>query len=319
MISKVLLSLISKQATTAKALMDSAIPFGGMSVIVLGDFDQFPPIDDNAALYRKLSVPTSHRLTEYHNKAILGHNLWQQFTTVVILTQQMRQAEDRPYLYIKIQYNLFLIVYIYFELLQRIRHGTSTYEDFETLSSRIISSSSCISSKWQKAPIITSRNSVRCAVNPLQMLHYAKEQQQRPIIWEAVDYYKKKAITTPQIKTLLAGLPDSKTKLPHSFIYVKGATYILTVNKATELGLANGVEGKAVGIVLDSREQPDDGSGNAWHIKFPPHYVLFESDSFKVETLPGLPQNTVPITIQKQSFTTTVKMTGSKAQKISIS
>ena len=36
--------------------------------------------------------------------------------------------------------------------------------------------------------------------------------------------------------------------------YVPSARYLYTSNTATELGIANGVEGTAVGIVLDERE-----------------------------------------------------------------
>jgi hypothetical protein len=63
------------------------LPFGGMHIMLLGDFHQFPPVAGNStALYCSRPYDDSER-------AAFGWELFKQFTTVVILREQ-KQSHD---------------------------------------------------------------------------------------------------------------------------------------------------------------------------------------------------------------------------------
>ena len=61
-------------------------PFGGLSIILIGDFAQLPPVGDSP-LYS--NSPKS-------SLQIHGHTMYQLFTTVVILSESLQQAGSVP-------------------------------------------------------------------------------------------------------------------------------------------------------------------------------------------------------------------------------
>jgi PIF1-like helicase len=80
--------------------------FGGLPIVIfMGDFYQFPPVK-GLPLWRQ---PRAQDKDEERT----GRHIWHRFTSVVILDEQMRQAEDRPFR----------------ELLTRARHARLTEED----------------------------------------------------------------------------------------------------------------------------------------------------------------------------------------------
>ena len=95
-----------RQATTL-----TQTPFGGLSVILIGDFAQLPPVGDRP-LFANEHIG-SH-----------GHTMYQLFTNVVMLTQVVRQSGS------SVENTLFR------ELLLRLRDGKSTEDDWTTLLQR---------------------------------------------------------------------------------------------------------------------------------------------------------------------------------------
>jgi hypothetical protein len=81
-----MLSTINNQCKIAKSLnRESPDLFGGLPIVIfMGDFYQFSPV--RASLWKEPRVGNDEDTN--------GQMIWHQFTTVIILDQQMRQSED---------------------------------------------------------------------------------------------------------------------------------------------------------------------------------------------------------------------------------
>jgi hypothetical protein len=84
---------ISKQM--CKALDDEFNPFGGKNMIFTGDFAQLPPVSTGKALYSNTVTSVLHTTQSYaEQEAALSKAIWHQFTTAVILRENMRQRSQ---------------------------------------------------------------------------------------------------------------------------------------------------------------------------------------------------------------------------------
>ena len=99
--------------------------FKGCNIILVGDLKQLPAVCD-VELYDKRSILTNE-------KALLGMAVFDEIEQVIILTLIMRQKDPQQQ-----QFR---------ELLNRLRIGQSTLEDYKLLSTRIFST---VSNKQQK-------------------------------------------------------------------------------------------------------------------------------------------------------------------------
>ena len=101
---------VDKRLRQATGKLDS--PFGGLSIILIGDFGQLPPVGDKP-LY---SQPTNSELSTH------GHHIYQLFTTIV-LDQVLRQSDTNS-------------TNQRFRDLLKLRDGTVTHEDWQMLLQR---------------------------------------------------------------------------------------------------------------------------------------------------------------------------------------
>ena len=104
MVSREMFMKLSSIISWAKAGKASATdkPFGGLNVILVGDFHQFPPIatKPSAALYWPCNPDKDT------DKDMLGRKLYEQFDMVVHLKTQVRVTDSE-----------------WLDLLQHVRHG----------------------------------------------------------------------------------------------------------------------------------------------------------------------------------------------------
>ena len=88
-------SLYKICAKMCAALRNDGIPFGGINMIFAGDFAQLPPAMEGKPLYAHDVGRVIHRTHDHlKQKASIGKAVWHQFTTVVILRENMRQCSQ---------------------------------------------------------------------------------------------------------------------------------------------------------------------------------------------------------------------------------
>jgi hypothetical protein len=129
--------------TVPRTMLDA--PFAGLSIVLSGDFHQFPPVAGrNRALY------SQHPTT---SKCELGRNIYTQFNTVINLTQQVRITDS-----------------VWLDILGRARVGACTSEDLSEIRRLVLTMEGCsvpnfAASPWMDAVLITPRNSVQIRWN----------------------------------------------------------------------------------------------------------------------------------------------------------
>lgn len=91
---------------------NSSIIYGGFNILFLGDFLQFPSVSQRDLYVNPDPTPRSY---------VRGHDLWRSLTDVVVLEEQMREADDPTYA----------------ALLRRLRIRQLTDDDVALLNSRV--------------------------------------------------------------------------------------------------------------------------------------------------------------------------------------
>ena len=247
--------------------------FGGINVIFAGDFAQLPPVLD-AKLYTHLDNKKLCAEKPAGQKTTFGKLLWRSIGTVVILTEQMRQRGESNEQFAS--------------LLNRLREGCCTEDDFMLLNSRLMSNAGedLSADNWQRAPIIVSENAVKDAINVRATVAFARRTHQTVQWFDAEDRYLRKKINDPRVREYFLSQPSGKTgqrlgKLP----LVLGMPVIVNQNFDIGGGLVNG----SLGYLRDYRFRTDkDG------IRMLTSCIV-EIPDLTSEPLPHLPPNHVAI------------------------
>ena len=223
-----LLSQVAGKVRVDSGAVDSTAPFGGLNIILMGDFHQFPPVANvNAALY---CAPPNR------NTAIVGKAIYLQFETVVNLIQQWRIDDD-----------------VWTALLQCLCNGECSQEDLDEMRKLVLTNPDYevpdfSMAPWDEVVLITPRNSVRSAWNRLSICKHCANTGNVLYIFDAEDTVGngRSALNMEQ-RVIVAGikLSDSKVangakKLAHRIELAIGMKVMVTLNLATEADLANG-------------------------------------------------------------------------------
>ena len=146
-----LLLKISEALNDAK---QNELPFGGINIIFAGDFAQLPPVGDTRLFAR---IKTHDVQTTQGNQNIFGKLLWLSVKTIVILTEVMRQQGS--------------VNDEFVALLNRLRDGKCTLDDYSILNSRRLHAGS--DGDWSDVPIIVSNNDCKDALNIKAAINFA--------------------------------------------------------------------------------------------------------------------------------------------------
>lgn len=144
MLLKTFLAELEKNITIGKAEAGNGTSFGGINIILCGDFHQFPPVA--AAKNEPLYIPV-HSGNDLLKQQV-GRTIYKEFSTVVILKEQMRVADEG-----------------WKEMLSRLRYGRVTAEDIAMLRQLVIGHPKCPTTdvndeEWKKAALVTPRHGV---------------------------------------------------------------------------------------------------------------------------------------------------------------
>ena len=287
-----LASLYKISAHLCKAMGKQDKPFGGLNIIVAGDFAQLaPPGQGCKSLYNgEVGTSIAAAANLRSQKQVLGKVLWHYFTTVVLLRQNMRQntssEEDDKFR----------------TMLGNLRYKNCTSEDLNYLSSRTVTKSSqshLLTSSFKNVPIITGRNVQRDKINMLCSGKYISEQ-----MLECCDFYsidklvssknnRYSQMTTSLRKQLWDILPVDSEHLPGKLTLCVGMPVMIKHNEATECSVTNGADCTVVG--WQSSITYNVKTLDILFVK-----LLKPKEAIKLE---GLPLNVVPIRSLERQIT----------------
>ena len=306
MLSRTFFAKLSQIISRAMETKEDEV-FGGLNVILVGDFHQFPPVvaRRSAPLYWPVN---SRQDTE---EDILGRKIFEQFITVVKLNKQIRVQDA-----------------IWHNVLQHIRYGNCRREHIETIRRLIITNPDCPhtdfnSSPWKDAKLVTPRHAVRNQWNSAAIKKHCKQTRRRLYICPAEDTIGGRIVTNDEKIAIMTRSKGSQSHFERGGLMKDielaiGAEVMVTLNILTDMDVANGVRGVIEGIVLDERERVMTVTEtNSIQLRYPPRYVLVKLNRTKAPSLENLPQNVIPIVPVKKTFTITkngTKMTVTRYQ-----
>lgn len=226
-------SLLHQINTRLQLIKGNNQPFGGLHVLFFGDFHQLWPVRD-----KPLWFPTE----KLNWSAKAGQQAWiTKVTAVTELTQIMRQADEQEWA----------------ELLRRMRTGHSTDADREVIKAIAARHIDFETDEWRAAVLLTPRNSVREGLSSYCTRRDAQAQGIPVVKWSA--RYTRHSVAVALSESLRTA--EGQNVGPHEFFYAPMMPVMLLSNQvagpnSVAMGMANGVVGQALALVLDAREPP---------------------------------------------------------------
>ncbi len=234
-----LLCQIHQILTRAKANEE---PFGGLTILFCGDFNQFPAIKgtplyidaQKLLLYAQRNARGSYQKIE---DVKFGKFLWESLTHCIYLKYNFRQEKDK----------------VYADLVSRAMERTSTLSDVEILKNRIITKTELLSDPWNMVEIVVCENLDRLCLNNESINNYRLKDNKSMVILKA-EQYKKSNGQHNQLSIINDLLSQKEVGSNVSYLLynlhlVMGAKYILTRNIYGDLGVKIGLVNGATVIL----------------------------------------------------------------------
>ncbi|KAJ7833759.1 hypothetical protein B0H14DRAFT_3710216 [Mycena olivaceomarginata] len=242
MLGKLFLARLSRNISIGKGGL-STQSFGGINVIIyrLGPFFRVPINTARDSLESKL-----------------GRTIYEEFSTVVILKEQMRVTDA-----------------VWLDFLRHLRVGGVQKHHLVMLRTLIVGKERDVESAnfeippWHDASLVTPRHAVRAQWNSAAVWKMCKDTGRRLFICSAEDTYQGRPLNLPEKYTLASHLGKRKNgrremkmkDLPNFIELAIGMKVLVTRNIETDLDLANGARGEIVDVVLDPDEPPFGDTG----------------------------------------------------------
>ena len=196
-------------------------PFGGVSLILLGDPLQLRPVLG--------SYPWEEPKNEKYRRVHQIEPIWNKFLPVILRTNH-RQGSDREFS----------------EILNRIRVGEQEESDFDVLSSRV----------FKRGDTSIPEDSVHIFATNAEVNRWNQEFLER---LGGVEFSVETTVTHPVLKNFRVDVDSSgfihNTSLLKTFNFKINSKVMLTTNLCTVDGLTNGAFGQIVGVKKDGHEK----------------------------------------------------------------
>ncbi|KAI6138418.1 hypothetical protein BKA82DRAFT_949288, partial [Pisolithus tinctorius] len=185
------LSNIISRARTGANDNSSVLPFGGLNVILVGDFHQFPLVATKASA--PLFWPCN---VERDTDELLGHRIYEQFDVMVRLKTQVRVTDPG-----------------WLDLLQHVWNGSCSEHHINMLRGLVLDNATCpptdfCSSPWKDAVLVTPHHAVHMQWNSMTAYEQANMENISLISCPAQDSVGGRALTLPE-KFAVAANPKS--------------------------------------------------------------------------------------------------------------
>ena len=284
MISKSFLCRLSRAVSIAVhgARPFSNHSFGGIDVMLFGDLHQFPPVGTKTS--ESLFYPINPADSD---DAKLGRQIYEEFTTVVILRQQYRFQDE-----------------VWNGFLQRLRDGKVNDNDVIMLKELVISHPNCpivdfSSPSWSNAALVTPRHGVCNTWNEAAAYKWCRSSGEQLFICDAEDSIKGRPLDNMERFILLSPKTDGtrqrrRRELPNRIHLARGLKVMVTTNIETDLDVTNGARGEIVDIILHPDEDVDEESPVV-KLKYLPSYILVKLHRTRASALEGLGECIIPI------------------------
>lgn len=251
MLSKTFLAKLSRHIGIGK-MMEGQSPsphsFGGINVVMCGDFHQFPPV----AVSPKEALYYPSNAERDSTESQIGRSIYESFTTVVLLKEQMR-VQDPTWL----------------DFLRHLRVGEVYEHHVHMLRSLVLTNPACEQpnfniTPWSDASLVTPRHGVRRVWNDYVLQGLARRSRTGLVRCTAEDLIKGRPLTLREryaVALRMSNTTDADKKylqqLPNELDIFVGMKVMVTENVETDLDITNGARGTIVGIV---RHPEDDGA-----------------------------------------------------------
>ncbi|KAI9057348.1 hypothetical protein FKP32DRAFT_1544355, partial [Trametes sanguinea] len=261
MLAKFFLALLSRNIAIGLegAGLDPNASFGGINVILCGDLHQFPPIARKPAeaLFRPANLATDDFLQ------LVGRRIYEEFTTVVVLREQMRVTDLR-----------------WHEFLQRLRYGKVIEDDLRMLRTLLLTEEDPheLQANWADAALVTPRHAVRVAWNSAAVRRWCSANNLPLFKLTAEDRVNGQELSWEERYAVAGRLKTESSRkrkdLPEDLELAVGMKVMITTNIETDLDLANGTRGVITRIVLHPLERVHDATSAIVKLKYMPLFVL---------------------------------------------
>ena len=270
-------------------------PFGGKNVILAGDFAQLPPTNGFPLYSNTVQIIQDNSMSKRNQESAIGKILWHQITTVVILTQNMRQTEmsedDKKFR----------------TALSNMRYALCTEDDLEFLDT--LSLNGCKGNKslsdFKNVSIITSLNTQKDQINESCSIRFAQDTGQQLTHFFSIDMLgnvdlerKKRGSRAPKKISAFVDIPDNIQKtlwdssahtsehFPGKLSLCVGMPIMIRNNDATELCITKGQEAYVVGWDAINGPKGQNILETLYlELKNPPKDIQ----------IPNLPRNVIPM------------------------